>query len=66
MQILLNGETKETPAGLTLASLLDHFDLPKQRVAVEVNRQVIRRGEWDKTQVAHADRIEVIHFVGGG
>ncbi len=66
MQILLNGETKEAPAGLTLASLLDHFDLPKQRIAVEVNLQLIRRGEWDKTQVAQADRIEVIHFVGGG
>lgn len=66
MHIVLNGETKETPAGLTLAQLLDLFELPKQRVAVEVNHAVVRRTEWDKTDVRNDDRVEVIHFVGGG
>ncbi len=64
--ITLNGETKEIETEVTLDRLLDLFSLPKQRVAVELNKQVVRRQEWEKTQVNDADRIEVIHFVGGG
>lgn len=66
MHVVLNGEIRETPSGLTLGRLLEHFDLPKQRVAVELNLKVVRRNEWDSVTVADDDRIEVIHFVGGG
>ncbi|MGI8813115.1 MAG: sulfur carrier protein ThiS [Pyrinomonadaceae bacterium] len=66
MEIMLNGEPRKISGELTLAQLIDHFELPKQRVAVELNRNVVRRVEWETTKVANADRIEVIHFVGGG
>jgi thiamine biosynthesis protein ThiS len=66
MRILLNGETKDVPEGVNLEGLLKMFSLPRERVAVEQNRQVVRRTEWSSTPVNEEDRIEVIHFVGGG
>ena len=66
IDVQLNGETRETASGVTLDALIDHFELPKQRVAVEVNRNVIRKNDWPSTEVKAGDVIEVIHFVGGG
>jgi sulfur carrier protein len=66
MRILLNGEPKDVPEGVNLEGLLQMFSLPRERVAVEQNREVIRRADWQSTPVNDEDRIEVIHFVGGG
>ncbi len=66
MNVFLNGEVREIPEGLNLEDLLDHFSLPSQRVAIELNREVIRRKDWHSKKVNHSDTIEVIHFVGGG
>jgi len=66
MKVFLNGESKDIPDGLNLAQLLEHFDLPSQRVAVELNKSVVRRSDWAAVTVADSDTIEVIHFVGGG
>lgn len=66
MQIFLNGETREVSSEMSLAELLTFFELPEKRVAVELNRQVIRRADWQTTSVAANDKVEVIHFVGGG
>ena len=66
MKITINGEIKELEAGVTLDQLLELFSLPSQRVAVELNREVIRRQAWDSTVVRDDDRIEIVHFVGGG
>ena len=49
-----------------LAALLDHLALPSQRVAVELNREVIRRSDWTNRKISEADKIEIVHFVGGG
>jgi sulfur carrier protein len=64
--VVLNGEEHQIESEVTLDRLLDLFSLPKQRVAVELNRAVVRRNDWQTTSVKDADRIEVIHFVGGG
>jgi len=66
MKITINGEIKELESGVTLDRLLELFSLPSQRVAVELNREVIRRQAWDSTVVRDDDRIEIVHFVGGG
>ena len=66
VSVVLNGEKREVPGELTLDRFLEHFELPLQRVAVEVNREVVRRTLWPQTIVKDADRIEVVHFVGGG
>jgi sulfur carrier protein len=66
MLITLNGEIQELEGEVNLDRLLELFSLPSQRVAVELNREVVRRKDWENTIVKDADRIEVVHFVGGG
>lgn len=64
--IVLNGEIHKIEHEVTLDRLLDLFSLPKQRVAIELNKVVVQRQDWEKTLLADADTIEIIHFVGGG
>ena len=66
MKVFINGETKEMEGGLNLRELLGRFDLPSERVAVELNKQVVRRKDWESTEIKDADKIEIVHFVGGG
>ena len=51
---------------IDLAVLVERLSLPSKRIAVEVNGSVIRRADWSNTAVNDGDRIEVVHFVGGG
>ena len=66
IEIRLNGESREIPAQLSIAELLDRFELPKDRVAVERNRSIVPRQQWEATALAQGDELEVVHFVGGG
>ena len=66
MRVEINGEIREVPADLNLQALLEHLSLPTKRVAVELNRTVVRRSEWETRPITEDDRIEVIHLVGGG
>jgi sulfur carrier protein len=66
MDVLLNGESYELPAPLTVAALLSRLDIDPRRVAVEVNETVIRRAEYDDTTIAAGDAVEIVNFVGGG
>ncbi|MFB3922791.1 MAG: sulfur carrier protein ThiS [Terriglobia bacterium] len=64
--IQLNGEPREVPEGLSVASLLEWLKFPADRVAVERNREIVPRSRWRETSLAAGDRLEVVHFVGGG
>jgi len=64
--IHLNGEKKEIPEGLTLASLFESLKLPADRIAVERNLEIVPRHRWSETALQSGDRLEVVHFVGGG
>ena len=66
MRVQINGEQKEVPNGIDLRSLLEFLSLPQQRIAVELDRQVIRKVDWPSTQVEEGSRVEIVHFVGGG
>src|SRR5262245_13725038 len=66
IEIRLNGETRELPASLNITELLEHFDLPKDRVAVERNRSIVPKLQWENVAVNNGDELEVVHFVGGG
>jgi thiamine biosynthesis protein ThiS len=66
MKVFINGETKEIAKQVNLLELLKEFSLPSERIAIELNRQVVRRKDWEMIQVADADKIEIVHFVGGG
>lgn len=67
MRIQINGEQREFPANsLSLAELIDTLSLAPQRIAIEVNKAIVRRRDWEKTKLNDGDRIEIVHFVGGG
>jgi sulfur carrier protein len=66
MQIAVNGESKTLDAELTLAELLAQFALAPERVAIELNQQLIRRANYAQTQLHDGDRVEIVTLVGGG
>ncbi len=66
MTVLLNGAEQDLPEGATVLALLETVGLAPGRVAVEVNGRVVRRGEFPRVGLRDQDRVEVVHFVGGG
>lgn len=66
MRVSLNGEMTDVPVSLNLAALLEHLKLPLDRVAVELNLEIVPRAQWLTTTVNDGDHLEVVHFVGGG
>ena len=66
MVVTINGEIKELEGEVTLDRLLELLSLPTQRVAIELNREVVPKKDWPEILVKDTDRIEVVHFVGGG
>jgi len=66
MKVFINGDEKEFGSGISLAELITQLDLPAPRIAIELNREVVRRSDWGGTMLKDDDRIEIVHFVGGG
>jgi thiamine biosynthesis protein ThiS len=67
MRLVVNGEEREFAAEqLTLAGLVEELGMKSDRVAVELNRDIISRDRWAATALHDGDRLEVVHFVGGG
>lgn len=66
MQVAVNGEMREVEAGTTVARLVELLALAPERLAVELNREVLRRARWAETELMDGDRVEIVHFVGGG
>lgn len=66
MLLHINGEQKEFPEGLTLATLVSQLGMKPDRVAVELNQSIVQRGQWGDTPLHTGDKLEIVHFVGGG
>ena len=66
IEIVLNGEKRQVPAGLSVAGLLEHLGITADRVAVELELEIVSRLRWAETMVAAGAQVEVVHFVGGG
>jgi thiamine biosynthesis protein ThiS len=66
LRIYVNGEARELSGPISLSELIKQLDLPAARIAVELNRAVVRRSDWNATLLQDEDRIEIVHFVGGG
>ena len=66
MNVLLNGERRELPLPCTITELLEQEQLTLRRVAVEVNGEIVPRGEHASTQLSDGDRIEIVHALVGG
>jgi len=66
LKITVNDEAQALPAESTVADLLTRLNVPPQRVAVEVNERLVRRGQYAETPLRDGDRVEIVTLVGGG
>ena len=66
MRIIVNGQPENADAEVTVASLIEMHNLQPLRVAVEVNEKLVRRCDFEQTQLQADDRVEIVTFVGGG
>jgi len=66
MNIEVNGKPTEVADGSSVADLVTELELDGRLVVVELNRQIVRRTERDQVGLEAGDRVEIVHFVGGG
>jgi sulfur carrier protein len=69
MKLHINGEDRDfsaSPTPFTLAALVEALGMKSDRVAVELNRDIVPRDRWMETQLHEGDQLEIVHFVGGG
>lgn len=66
MQIIVNGNSTELPDGASMADLIERLSLAGQRLAVEVNEELVPRSRFEAHRLESGDRVEIIHAVGGG
>ncbi|MGH9580381.1 MAG: sulfur carrier protein ThiS [Terriglobales bacterium] len=66
MKLHINGEERNVGDELTLSGLVELLGMKADRVAVERNREIVPRERWPATPLAEGDRLEIVHFVGGG
>ena len=66
IRVELNGKERDVRAGLTVSDLLETLDLEPGLVVVERNREILARARYDEVAVREGDRLELVHFVGGG
>lgn len=67
MYLVINGDDYyDLPDGLSVASLIAHLELPKKKIAIECNREIVPKSTYNDTVLSDGDRLEIIHFIGGG
>jgi len=66
LTVIVNGNPADVGEGSAISDILRSLGLNADRVAVELNQKIIRRAEWGSTRISEGDRVEIVHFVGGG
>lgn len=66
MRVSVNGEQYDLPEAITVAELVERVGLGDQRIALEVNREIVPRSEYSETKLAEGDRVEIVRAIGGG
>lgn len=67
MHLIINGKDyDDLPSDLTVGALLDHLELPRKKIAVERNLEIVPKSTFDDLTLSNGDRLEIIHFIGGG
>jgi thiamine biosynthesis protein ThiS len=65
MNLTINGKVQSSSAE-TLGALVEQLGMKQDRVAIELNREIVPREQWPRTPLRDGDRLEIVHFVGGG
>jgi len=66
MRLFVNGEAKTCAEAISVAGFIEQLGMKGDRVAVELNREILPRGRWLETRLRDGDRLEIVQFVGGG
>lgn len=66
IEIAVNGRPQQVREGLNVTGLLETLGVEGSRVAVELNREIVRKPEWESTVIGEGAKIEIVWFVGGG
>jgi thiamine biosynthesis protein ThiS len=66
MTLTINGESREYMSASTLTALVEQLGMKSDRLAIELNRQIVPRNQWEQTALKDGDKLEIVHFVGGG
>jgi len=66
VKLQINGESKDFVSPLSLTTLVEQLGMKPDRVAIELNREIVPRSHWNATNLSEGDRLEIVHFVGGG
>jgi sulfur carrier protein len=66
IEIQLNGKPYSLSEGVNIDSLLEELSIPKDKVAIELNRKVLHKENYTKTVLKNNDQVEIVTFIGGG
>jgi sulfur carrier protein len=66
IQVVVNGNPHDVPQGASVIELLRILEIDPSRVAVELNREIVRKPQWESTMVGEGAQVEIVWFVGGG
>ena len=66
IEIVVNGESRAIPAGQSILELLHRLQLDPARVAVELDRRIVKQPRWAETVLEPGAQVEIVQFVGGG
>ena len=66
MQVTLNGQNKDLSENTSLTALIDQVSKDNKRIIAEINGTIVKKEQWDQTQLSNGDEIELVTFVGGG
>lgn len=66
IEVVVNGSARRVPEGLTVSGLLAFLEINAERVAVELDRAIVRKPEWERAAICEGAQVEIVWFVGGG
>jgi sulfur carrier protein len=66
IEIIVNGDARQVSNGARVTDLVKQLDLAPERLAIELNLSILSRAKWAETELRPGDRLEIVHFVGGG
>jgi thiamine biosynthesis protein ThiS len=66
LTIIVNGNQTDIAEGSVISDLVKSLGLNAERLAIELNKRIIRRADWGSTTISEGDKVEIVHFVGGG
>ena len=66
MRVIINGESREIEEKMTVLALLKQLDIEEKTMAAAINMEVVKKENWESTFISEDDKIEFLHFVGGG